>query len=177
MENTVFQSRRVIRKYRQTINARPETVFPLLCPVREAEWLDGWCAHMIYSLSGVIEEGAVFRTSKKGEADTIWIVTKHDAASKEIQFVRFTPDSRTCVLDISVISKGGHQSFVDIAYTYTAIAPKGNDFIDGFSEEAFLEDVLFWEKSMNYFLQTGKRLARHAHPNAAGAYSPRLEKH
>ncbi len=42
MENVKFNSRRISREYRQTINAKPDEIFPLLCPVREIEWLDGW---------------------------------------------------------------------------------------------------------------------------------------
>jgi hypothetical protein len=45
---------------RQTINAPPDAVFPLICPVREAEWLDGWRYTMLFSVSGVVEQGAVF---------------------------------------------------------------------------------------------------------------------
>ena len=36
-----FKAKRVIRGYCQTINAKPADVFPLLCPVKEAQWLDG----------------------------------------------------------------------------------------------------------------------------------------
>ena len=98
MDNSSFTARRTTKTYRQTINATPEKVFPLLCPIREAEWLDGWQYAMIYSESGLIEDGAVFSTPHAGEADTVWIVTKHDPRKREIEFARFTHASRTCVL-------------------------------------------------------------------------------
>jgi len=160
LDNLRFKSKRITRSYRQTINTTPEEVFPLLCPVREAEWLDGWQYTMIYSESGLVEEGAVFSTSHEGEEDTVWIVTKHDPARREVEFTRFTHQSRTCVLKIAVSPKGESNSHVDISYKYTAVAPSGNTFIDGFTEEAFLEAVTFWEKSMNYFLETGERLRK-----------------
>ena len=56
----------MLKSYRQTINASPEIVFPLLCPVREVEWLDGWEYKMIYCVSGLIEKGAVFSTANTG---------------------------------------------------------------------------------------------------------------
>ena len=121
MENSKFRPTRVTRAYRQTINALPAKVFPLLCPVREAEWLDGWMYHMIYSESGLVEEGAVFSTPFEGEADTVWIVTKHDAQTHQVEFARFTPDSKTCVLKIAVQPKDGNGSYVDVSYTYTGI--------------------------------------------------------
>jgi hypothetical protein len=35
-----FQSRRVVRRYCYEIDASPERIFPLLCPVREYDWID-----------------------------------------------------------------------------------------------------------------------------------------
>lgn len=153
-----FEPRRLIREYRQTIHASPEKVFPLLCPVREADWLDGWRFSMIYSGSGFVEEGAVFRTAHEGEEDTVWVVTRHDTETLSVDFVRFTPGSRTCLLKISVKPRNDNSSFVHIRYVYTGITSAGNDFIDGFTEEAFVEAMKFWEKSMNYFIETGQRL-------------------
>jgi hypothetical protein len=160
LDNSSFTARRTTRTYRQTINATPEMVFPLICPVREAEWLDGWQYAMIYSESGLIEEGAVFSTPHAGEADTVWIVTKHDPGKREVEFARFTHASRTCVLRIAVSAKAEHSSFVDISYTYTATTPTGNAFIECLTDEAFVAAVSFWERSMNYFLDTGKKLTK-----------------
>jgi len=115
-------------------------------------------ADMIYSESGLVEEGAIFSTPYEGEEDTVWIVTKHDSKTHEVEFTRFTHNSRTCLLKIAVKPKDKNSSYVDIPYTYTSITPAGNDFINNFTEAAFLEAVTFWEKSMNYFLETGERL-------------------
>ena len=155
-----FGARRKTRQYRQTIDAAPDVVFPLLCPVREAEWLDGWRYTMVYSQSGLVEEGAVFTTPGDHEEPTVWIVTKHDAGTRTVEFTRFTPDSRVCVLRIGVTAYGSERSHVDISYTYTSIAEAGNTFLDGFTEDAFLDAVVFWERSMNHWLETGERLAQ-----------------
>lgn len=160
MSDSEFQARRITKTYRQTINSTPEEVFPLLCPVREAEWLDGWQYDMIYSESGLVEEGAIFRTSHEGEEDTIWIVTKHDSITREIEFARFTNNSRICFLKIDVKPKDGGSSYVGISYAYTSVTPEGNDFLNRFTDDEFLEAVIFWEKSMNYFLETGERLSK-----------------
>ena len=157
MDDSGFTARRLTRTYRQTINAPPESVFPLLCPVREAEWLDGWRYAMIYSASGLIEEGTVFSAPIEGEGDTVWIVTKHDPGRREIKFARFTPDSRTCGLRMAVRANAEHRSFVDFAYTYTATTPAGNDFVDRLTHETFLAAQFFWEKLMSYFLEAGEK--------------------
>lgn len=166
MNEEKFEAKRISRAYRQTIAAAPQVVFPLICPVREAEWLDGWQYEMIYSKSGLAEVGAVFNTTHAGEEPTTWVVTKHDPRTHEVEFVRFTPHSRMCLLTVAIRPKEEYNSFVDICYTYTAITPAGNEFIDHYSEEAFLNMAVFWEKSMNHFLKTGMKLTKdHPHPH------------
>ena len=158
MTNSNFVARRLTRTYSQTIHASPDVVFSLLCPVREAEWLDGWHYTMLFSHSGLVEDGAVFTTPGDGEDDTVWVVTSHDPSRRDVEFTRFTPASRVCVLRIGVTPGGAGESRVNIDYTYTATAPSGNAFIDRFTEESFLRAVTFWERSMNHWLATGTQL-------------------
>ncbi|MBI9083268.1 MAG: hypothetical protein JEZ11_06680 [Desulfobacterales bacterium] len=158
--NETFTAKRAVWKYTQTIEAGPSDVFPLLCPVREAEWLDGWRYKMIYSQSGVAEAGCVFTTPGQGEADTVWVISRHDQEKLRVEFARFTPENRVCTLGIQVEDAGPKRSFVHIAYVYTGISDAGNRFIDGFTEERFLSAVRFWEDAMNHFLKTGEKLAR-----------------
>ena len=155
-----FTAKRIIRNYCQTISAPPDVVFPLLCPVREAEWLDGWEYEMIHSESGLAEEGCVFSTPGDGEADTTWVISRHDKEKQLVEFVRFTPNSRTCVLKVAVTPKGKDKSNVEISYTYTGLTADGNAWIDNFTEDTFLGAVKFWESSMNHFLETGERLEK-----------------
>ena len=126
--------------------------------MREAEWLDGWQYTMIYSQSGLVEEGAVFTTPGDGESDTVWVVTKHDTVNFKVEFTRFTYPSRTCVLKVGVRPRDGSSSYVDIAYTYTGISPAGNQFIDELTDDIFRADMSHWEDSVNHFLRTGKKL-------------------
>ena len=160
MKNPKLKVKRIMKTYRQTINASQETIFPLLCPVREAEWLDGWQYTMIYSESGLVEEGAVFSTPREGEPDTVWVVTKHDPDKHVVEFTRFTHQSRTCILKIRVLPQNVESSHVDISYTYTGISSSGNGFIDGLTEEAFRKDMKFWEDAVNHFINTGQQLKR-----------------
>ena len=43
---------RVRRTYRQHLVAPPDAVFPLLCPVRETEWVQGWDPTLVVTASG-----------------------------------------------------------------------------------------------------------------------------
>lgn len=125
------------REYRQLNQAPPESIFPLLCPVREREWAVGWECEMIHSASGVAEAGAVFITSRPEEPDTTWIITLHDVASGRVEFATFTPENRVGRIEIQLTPKDEGESWVDIAYSYVALSPQGERFIEGFSEVFF----------------------------------------
>jgi hypothetical protein len=155
-----FKAKRITRSYEQAINAAPSKVFDLLCPVKEAEWLDGWDYTLLYSKSGLAEEGCVFLSRQEGEKDTIWMITKRDVQNREIEFVRMTPESRIARLTISVDEKEAMVSKVVITYVITSLCEKGNQFLAAFTEEKFTEAMQFWEKSMNYYLETGDKLAQ-----------------
>jgi len=155
-----FNARHITRSFEQTINADPSRVFDLLCPVREAEWLDGWDYTLLHSESGLAEEGCVFLSRQEGEKDTIWMITKRDVQNREIEFVRATPESRIARLTIAVDEKEAQVSKVQITYVITALCEEGNIFLEAFTEENFEAAMKFWEKSMNYYLETGKRLRR-----------------
>jgi hypothetical protein len=156
-------SGRVTRTYVQKIEAPPERVFPLLCPVREGEWLDGWrgiCA-MVHSDSGVAEEGCVFRTNPPGSPETIWMITKHDAGARAVEFFRVTTGITATHLTIRVHPAPDDASAVEITYTFTPLGDEGRRWIaEHHSEEAFRSDMAFWEASMNHWLATGETLRR-----------------
>ena len=83
-----FKAKRVSRSFIQTINATPAKVHSLICPVKEAEWLDGWDYDLIFSHSGLAEKGCVFTSRSAGEKDTIWLITQRDDAACETVFAR-----------------------------------------------------------------------------------------
>ncbi len=153
-----FKAKRVTRSYCQTINAEPFKIHSLICPVKEAEWLDGWDYSLIYSRSGFAEEGCVFISRNEGEKDTIWLITKRNDEKFETEFVRITPESRIAKLNINIKDGGNYISYVHITYTFTALTEEGNKFMESFTEDNFIKDMEFWEASMNHYLETGKPL-------------------
>jgi len=153
-----FKAKRVTRNYIQTINAEPARVHSLICPVKEAEWLDGWDYDLVFSHSGFAEKGCVFTSTSEGEKDTIWLITKRDDSACETKFARITPDSRVADVTIRIEDGGNHISRVHITYTITALTEEGNRFIENFTEENFIKDMKFWEATMNHYLETGKAL-------------------
>jgi hypothetical protein len=159
-DDSNFTAKRVTRNYVQTIQAAPLAVHALICPVKEAEWLDGWDYRLIFSNSGFAEKGCVFTSKSTGETDTIWLITRRDDAAYETDFVRFTPGSRVAEVAVRIDGDGEQTCHVSITYTITALSEAGNAFIESFTEENFVKDMKFWEATMNHYLKTGQALPR-----------------
>jgi hypothetical protein len=160
-ENMTGISGRITRTYTQRIDAPPGRVFPLLCPVREAEWLDGWIDEyeLIHSTTGLAEDGCVFRTIGPGRPETIWMITRHDPVERVVEFVRVTAGLVATRLTIGVEAAAGDSSLVHISYTYTPISRRGVDYLtENHSEEVFRRDMAWWQDSMNHWLRTGETL-------------------
>ena len=153
-----FKSKKVKRSYTQRIKAASEVIFPLLCPQKELDWLDGWDYEMIYSQSGFAEDGAVFKTRHEGDVNTIWVVSRYDRENKIIEFVRLTWETVAVKIHIHIYDNHNGTSDVYVEYTFTSITEKGNEFVEGTSEKQFIKMMRWWERSMNYYLDTGRKL-------------------
>lgn len=159
---STFRGERAVKSYKQTINASPNTVFPLLCPIRQAEWADGWIGKVIYAASGYAEKDGVYATEHGEKDDTIWVITKRDASAHEVEFVYFVPGNRVVRLTISVKSIGRDKSNVYITYVNTGLSEEGNkEIAQRFTDASFNQRMAEWEQAMNYFLETGKVLKAH----------------
>ena len=151
----------VERTYTQRIEAPPERVFPLLCPVRETEWLDGWSSEMIHSESGVAEDGCVFRTGSDGSPETVWMVTQHSPDEGVVEFVRVTTGLAATRLHIALEPAPGGATAVHIRYTHTPTSAAGVAFIgEHHSASEFERSMAWWERAMNHFIATGRMLRR-----------------
>lgn len=151
----------LLRTYVQRIEAPPDRVFPLLCPVREGEWLEDWAQNctLIHSRSGFAEEGCVFQTRSPGRPVTTWMITRHDPSRHRVEFVRVTEGLVATRLRIKVEPASGEGSSVGIEYVHTPLGEEGRRFLEEHhGETAFLADMAWWEASMNHWLGHGEVL-------------------
>ena len=155
-----FQGIQVSKTYQQINLAAPKEVFPLLCPVREKDWLDGWDYTMIHSVSGLIEEGCVFSTPHHGQQDTIWYVTVYDKINFKIEFVRVTPEEEVVRINIGLAGKDNGTTTSTITYQYTALNEKMNEWLKTQFGDSFRESMIWWEKAINHYLRTGEMLKK-----------------
>ena len=154
-----MNAKRIVKSYCQKYSVPPSIIFPLLCPIREYEWLDGWACEMIYSESGFAEEGCVFKTKLPWEEEeTIWVMTKQDPENYIVNFVKVT-ESKVINMQINLTDNklvGGTDAH--FIYTYTGLNEKGNIYINQYVEKEFERSMIRIDKSMNYFLEAGTKL-------------------
>ena len=149
---------RVSHAYVQRLVAGPGRVFPLLCPVREADWIEGWNPLLVASDSGVAEADCVFVTAAEPQ-DAIWYVTRHERAAGFVEMLKITPGVTACRLAIRLrATPEGCEAAVTYRHTNLG-TPAGDAFVAGFTAahyEAFMRD---WEARLNHYLEHGTALA------------------
>lgn len=152
----VTKPNRVTRTYSQQLVADPPTVFPLLCPVREADWIDGWDPLAVFSRSGVAEPGCVFIT-EASPSNAIWYITRHEPSNGFVEMIKITPDVTVCKLTIQLhaVQSGSEAT---ITYSHTSLGPEGDDFVASFTEEYYRKFMQDWEARINHYLATGNIL-------------------
>ncbi len=166
----IVQPNRITHSYRQRLQAEPARVFPLLCPVREAEWATGWLPELVISSSGVGERDCVFITPAE-PANAIWYITRHEPENLFVEMLKITPGVTACRLSIQ-LSGDGRECLADVTYTHTSLGPAGDQFVANFTTEYYCDFMQAWEKELNHFLTTGSRLT--AFVKAVGADVRRL---
>jgi hypothetical protein len=148
---------RATHTYRQTLHAPPANVFPLLCPVREAEWADGWSPELVVSSSGVAERDCVFITPDKPE-NAIWYITRHEPEKWFVEMLKILPGVTACRLTIQLSEKDS-ECFADVTYSHTSIGSAGDEFVAKFTGDYYEEFMQAWEKALNHFLKTNSKSA------------------
>lgn len=147
--------------YAQHLNAPPKTVFPLLCPVLEVEWVPGWMPEAVISQSGVCERDCMFITRPETPSEprnAIWVVTKYDPDNLALEMYKVAPEHTISKLEISLVGDSDNSTTAHISYEITAIGAAGDMFIKEFTEEWYEDFMVEWEKAMNHYLDTGNKI-------------------
>ena len=147
--------KRIAHEFTQKNLAPPSTVFPLLCPVREAEWVPGWKYRLVYSKSGFAEKGCVFATPAEDGSQITWTVTRFEPATHKIEFCWVWPEMISTLVEISLIEAVDRNTSATIRYTYTALSAAGEGELDRYDQEWFENKMKMWETAINHFLETG----------------------
>ncbi len=152
-----FQGTHAIREYVQTNNAPPEKVFPLLCPVREAEWVPRWRYRLVHSKSGFAELGSVFITPNEDGSETTWLTIEYEPP-RRIGFVWVWPQMAAARLRFE-LERAGNETHLHAHYEYTGLSEPGNAEVERYTDAWFGEKMKKFEAALNHYLATGKMIA------------------
>jgi hypothetical protein len=129
-------------------------VFPLLCPVRECEWVPGWQPTWVISATGVAEPGCIFQTA--GEADSApatWVITRHDPKRYRADMVKLIPDHTLTRLWIVLEPDGAGGTLATIRYEFTALSAEAEAFVRTRTAEWYEGFMRGWEAALNAHLR------------------------
>ena len=147
----------VTRTCRFVVPAEPARVFPLLCPVREYDWIPTWRADILQSVSGVAEEDCVFRTSGHAGGAMTWVVSRYEPPDR-IEFTCFEPGHYVFRLKIALAAVPGG---TELTWTrrWLATAPADEAFAAASAAKDFDERMAALERLLVHYLRTGTMLA------------------
>ncbi len=149
-------SKRSISSYTRHIAAPPATVFPLLCPVREYEWIEHWHCDLIHTDSGVAEADCIFiATVFEVIGPETWTCSRYEPPAR-IDYVRMSPHA---VIRLELmLEPAGTGSRLSVTLVMTSLDAKGEAFISkchgGTCEEHFKPGL----NMLDHFVRTGRML-------------------
>lgn len=136
---------------RQEIDAAADVVFPLLCPVREYDWIPEWDCRLVYTESGLAEPGCIFQTDREvdGGIDT-WVISRHEP-NRHVAFVRINA-LRAMQYDIRLEPIDGNSTILVWTQVIASLSEAGDRHVEALREEDFANVIAKLETLMNDFL-------------------------
>jgi hypothetical protein len=154
---------RVSHTYTQTLNGSPAEVLPLLCPVREADWVPDWAPRLVISSTGLAEPDCVFITpdpAAPAGAEAIWTVLHQDPTAGTVEMLKVTPGFLVVRLAIALRPRPEAGCHAVVTYCYTALSPAGEAYVRERTAASYAEFMRGWESALNAYLRTARRDAR-----------------
>jgi hypothetical protein len=129
-----FKAKRKRSVFTGTWNATVEDLFPLLCPAREADWIPGWDADLIYTESGYAEDNCVFITDTScSVGEGIWVFTGY----KLNDYIEFVMVQEDVITRARITVKDNQDGTVSGTWDVllTALTERGNRELEKTSED------------------------------------------
>jgi len=140
-----------------SLSAAPPQVFPLLCPVREHDWIPTWCAQIVHSHSGFAELDCVFITQSPSEGQRTWVCTRFEP-SHAIEYTVFSTLGHVMHLSIALEAQGEAGTNVSWSRRFIAVNDEGEAWIEAISPQGMAEATGILAKLLDYYLVNGSML-------------------
>ncbi len=156
----IFDGKRCEHTRTMVLDAPPSRVFPLLCPVREYDWIDHWRCTLAYSRSGVAELGCTFVTDFPGHGREVWTCTEY-RPDKAVTWLRVHPDRTVCLdLKLEPAEDGNEQGGTRLYWTAlaTGVSEAGNAFVEKVFGPGYERDMELIQRMLEHYLTHGEAL-------------------
>ncbi|BBD07292.1 SRPBCC family protein [Desulfovibrio ferrophilus] len=142
-----------------TLLAPPQKVFPLLCPVREYEWVPHWHCKLLHTESGLAHKDCAFTTNLLDLGHEVWTCTRYEPP-RSIEYVRFAPLGMITRLTITLgaTENGGTRLIWELVFT--AISDKGEEALEHLRQGRYEQTMTIIEKALSHYLRTGEMLSQ-----------------
>ncbi len=140
----------------QHVDAEPQAIFPLLCPVREFDWIPVWDCEIVYTESGVAEEGCVFQTESGDAGTDTWVISHHQPPER-ISFIRVNR-LRAIRYDITLEPGDDGSTTLRWEQEITALNEEGDRHVAAQRQEEFAATIAEAERMLAHYLETGEAL-------------------
>ena len=131
-----------------------EAIWPLLCPVREYDWIAHWRCEVLRSESGVNELGCVFRTDLPDEGPEVWLTSRFEPCER-LEFVRTGRDR--VIHFVIELAPDGDGTRLTWTHHVTALTETGNAGLTD-KPEAFAAQMARLGHMLGHYLDTGEML-------------------
>ena len=151
-----IKATRAVFKGVQSYSSPPEEVFPMLCPVREHEYIPPWKCDLVYLESGFAEHGGVFTTHFPGDGDQkdVWVISRYDT-KQAIEFVRVN-GLRTMIYRIELQGTETGGTVVSWEQIITGLTEKGNQHVQTLQQSDFTAMLAQMQEWLQHYLATGE---------------------
>lgn len=131
------------------VHAAAKDIWPLLCPVREYDWIEGWEAELIHSESGYNEQDCMFRTRTAEGTSIDWITSRYEPETFHLEFVRFHEDGFVSRYRINLVPLTDATTRMELFMVMTGLSTKNHE---SFPYD-YLEKMRYWSTYMGAALE------------------------
>jgi len=149
----LFTAKSIVITATMWLNHPAEDIFPLLCPVKEYDWIECWQCEVLHTQSGINEPDCVFRTAFEGQDEEIWVTNRFEPPSR-VEFIRTGPNK---VIHFE-IRLGPKNRGTELKWTQhiIGITETGNQQVENTNPKAFEQMVAKLQKELDTYLTTGE---------------------
>lgn len=131
-----------------------ESVFSLFSPEGEKLWAPDWDYINILGSKNVQADYVFLTDSHDHSATTaIWIVADYDPVKHQVSYYKVEPGEKVGKIVVQCFEQNVGRTRVKVTYKYIGLSNSGNQFIAGFTKEAYKEFIEEWHSRIKAYFE------------------------